>query len=95
MIMQKMYQKLILATLTIKLTDRLEITEVFAEYFNNMAANIGGHHVNKLTEEQCNNHPSVENIRRKFNNINFDFAKLNEREVQAELKNLNTKKSLH
>ena len=37
------------------ITDRLEITEIFAEYFNNMAANIGGHHVNKLTEEQCNN----------------------------------------
>ena len=51
-----------------------------------MAANIGGHQVNKLTEEQCNN-PSVENICRKFN-INFDFAKLDEREVQAEFKSL-------
>ena len=74
------------------ITDRLEITEIFAEYFSNMAANIGGHHV-KWTEEQCSNHPRVKNMRRKFNDINFNFAKLDEREVQAELKSLNTRKS--
>lgn len=48
------------------------------------------HHVNKLMEELCNNHPSVENIWRKFSNINFDFSKLENMEVQAELKNLNS-----
>ena len=75
------------------ITDQLEVADLLANYFTYAAANVGGDHVRNITENECHNHYSVQNIRNNYENINFDFKRVKQEEVKSELDNLNTKKS--
>ena len=53
--------------------DAVAIANCFADYFANVALNIGGQHVHDLVEEDHQYHTSIESINRKHHDAALDF----------------------
>ena len=73
--------------------DQKEVAETLATYFTNVALDIGGDHVNNLTEEDHSEHSSVRSIREAYKENDFDFKLFSVPEVQQALQKINSKKS--
>ena len=58
-----------------------------------MALDIGGDHVNNITEEDHSEHSSVRSIREAYKENDFDFKLFSVPEVQQALQKINSKKS--
>ena len=69
------------------------MAEILANYFTDAALNIGGDHVNNLTEEDNNEHNSVRSVREGYKENNFDFKLFTTVEVQQAIEKVNPKKS--
>ena len=72
--------------------DQKQVTETLANYFSTIASDIGGNHVISLSENEFNNHSSVQMIETIYSNSSFQFKHVNTRDVQDSFKNLNPKK---
>ena len=64
-----------------------------ANYFSTIASGIGGNHVTSLTENEFNNHSSVQMIETIYSNSSFQFKHINTKDVQDLFENLNPRKS--
>lgn len=53
--------------------DQKQVAEALANYFSTIASDIGGNHVISLTENECNNHSSIEMIKTIYKNSSFQF----------------------
>ena len=73
--------------------DQTVVAEHLVNYFSKAAANIGGDHVNSLTEDDHVNHTSVQAISDAYEGTPFDFKYINKAEVQHALESTNPRKS--
>ena len=62
-------------------------------YFSTIASDIGGNHLISLTENEFNNHSSVQMIETIYRNSSFQFKHINTKDVQDLFENLNPRKS--
>lgn len=69
--------------------DQYEVAETLAEYFSKIADNIG----DIPESNQINNHASVINIKKKWNDNSFKFSKIKQDEVLETLKKINPNKA--
>ena len=78
-------------------TNQPEVAEILADHFNSAALNVGGDHVNNLTERDYENHDnSVKVIRETYKTYPeslFEFRTFSQDEVTLTLEHLNSKKS--
>lgn len=70
-----------------------QVAETLANYFSTTASDIGGNHVISLTENEFNNHSSVQMIETIYNNSSFQFKHVNTKDAQESFENLNPRKS--
>ena len=70
-----------------------QVAEILANYFSTIASDIGGNHVMSLTENEFNNHSSVQMIETIYSNSSFQFKHINTKDVQDLFENLNPRKS--
>ena len=61
--------------------------------WSTIASDIGGNHVISLTENEFNNHISVQMIETIYSNSSFQFKHINTKDVQDLFENLNPRKS--
>ena len=73
--------------------DQRQVAENLANYFAAVASDIGGNHVISLTENEFNNHSSVQMIETIYSNSSFQFKHIKRRDVQDLFENLNPRKS--
>ena len=72
--------------------DQRQVAETLANYFSTIASDIGGGHVISLTENEFNNHSSVQMIETIYSNSSFQFKHINTEDVQDWFENLNPRK---
>ena len=65
--------------------DQRQVAETLAIYFSTIASDIGGNHVIiiSLTENEFNNHSSVQMIETIYSNSSFQFKRINTKDVMA------------
>ena len=71
----------------------MQVAEILANYFFTTASDIGGKHVISLTENEFNNHGSVQMIDSIYSNSSFQFKHIDIKDVQDLFENLNPGKS--
>ena len=72
--------------------DQRQVAETLANYFSTIASDNGGNHVISLTENEFNNHSSVQMIETIYSNSSFQFKHMNIKDVQDLFENLNPRK---
>ena len=73
--------------------DQRHVAETLANYFSTIASDIGGNHVISLTENEFNNHSSVQMIETIYSNSSFQFKHINTKEDSGFQTNLVRRKS--
>ena len=73
--------------------DQFEVAEQLVNYFTTAAASIAGDNVISITEENHDNHGSVESLREVYQGTHFEFNRVSRDEVQKALENNNPNKS--
>ena len=73
--------------------DQKQVAETLANCFSTIASDIGGNHVISLTENEFDNHSSVQMIETIYSNSSFQFKHVNTKDVQDLFENLNPRKS--
>ena len=73
--------------------DQKQVAETLANYFATIASDIGGNHVISLTENEFDNHSSVQRIEIIYNNSSIQFKHVNTKDVHDSFENLNPGKS--
>ena len=78
---------------SIVLQDQFEVAEQLVNYFTTAAASITGDNVISITEENHDNHGSVNTLREVYKGTHFEFNRVSKDEVQKALENNNPNKS--
>ena len=73
--------------------DQRQVAETLTNYFSTIASDIGGNHVISLTDNEFNNHSSVQMIETIHSNSSFQFKHINTKDVHDLFENLNPRKS--
>ena len=73
--------------------EQKQVVEILANYFSTIVSDIGGNHVISLTENEFNNHSSVQMIETIYSKSSFQFKPIDIKYVQNLFENLNPRKS--
>ena len=72
--------------------DQKQVAETLANHLSTIASDISGNHMISLTENEFNNHSSVQMIKTIYGNSSFQFKHVNKKDLQDSFENLNPRK---